>query len=47
VFKGLFKVVKPLGEYLMCGSFELASAAAEKTARIISGGLKLLVYQCS
>jgi hypothetical protein len=42
VFQGLFKVVKPLGEYLGGGfirSLELASAA--KAARIISGGLKL------
>jgi hypothetical protein len=41
VFQGLFKVVKPLGEYLGGGfirSLELASAA--KAARIISGGLK-------
>jgi hypothetical protein len=39
-------VVKPLGEYLggvFIRSLELASAAAEKAARIISGGLKLLV----
>jgi hypothetical protein len=45
MFQGLFKVVKPLGEYLggvLLGP-ELASAAAEKAARIISGGLKLLV----
>jgi hypothetical protein len=32
VFQGLFKVVKPLGEYLVVFllSLELASAAAEK-----------------
>jgi hypothetical protein len=38
-------VVKPLGEYLgvLLGP-ELASAAAEKAARIISGGLKLLGF---
>jgi hypothetical protein len=40
-------VVKPLGEYLggvFIRSFELASAASEKAARIISGGLKLLGF---
>jgi hypothetical protein len=39
-------VVKPLGEYLgvvFIRSFELASAA-EKAARIISGGLKLFGF---
>jgi hypothetical protein len=39
-------VVKPLGEYLggvFIRSFEL-SAASEKAARIISGGLKLLGF---
>jgi hypothetical protein len=45
MFQGLFKVVKPLGEYLggvFIRSFELASAAA---ARIISGGL--IGFRCS
>jgi hypothetical protein len=38
VFQGLFKVVKPLGEYLggvFIRSFELASAAAEKLQEYI------------
>jgi hypothetical protein len=41
--QGLFKVVKPLGEYL--GGVLLGPLKAfEKAARIISGGLKLLGF---
>jgi hypothetical protein len=47
VFQGLFMVIKPLGEYLgsvFIKTFELASAAADKSIKIISKGLKLLGF---
>jgi hypothetical protein len=47
IFQGLFKIVKPLGEYIggvFIRSFETAAAIADKAMRVLSGGLKLLGF---
>jgi hypothetical protein len=47
IFNGLWKLIKPLGEFMggaFIKAFDVASAAVEKAIGIVSGGLRLLGF---